>query len=791
MDAQPARSRRSPFGLALVGALVAGATLALRLPALPPVGWMVVGVIAGAGGWLFGRWMVVRVPGALLAGFMLCGLHAAWVLSLQLPAEHERSDFPVSGRVVQLPEHDADRTRFMFRVDRSADNPEFLRGRSLRLSWYDGWGDEVSRRGEIEPGGRWRFTARIRAPRGLRNPGWFDGEKQSMARRITAIGYVRDAEPVERLGDARGMDAWRDMMAGRIDAAVASDSSRYVRALALGDTRRLAEGDWEALRATGLTHLIAISGFHVGLVAGFFALFAAGVWRLLPGLGRWLPRPQAAAIVALVGALFYAAVAGWELPTVRTVLMIAVVVVARLARRSLRVADSLALAAAAIVLVDPLSLLTAGFWLSFVGVAWLVWCLPRMDEQRLVPGFLTAQWVATLGLLPLTAVLFGQASLAGPVANLVAIPWWSLVVVPLSLLGTGLEGLHPGWGGWAWRLAAWCFDLSWPLFGWLADSRFSLWWLPEARWYALPLALVGAFCLLLPRGVPGKALAALLWLPLLWPDRGLPRPGEAELVVLDVGQGLSVLVRTARHAFLYDMGPAVPDGYDAGERVVVPALLALGVPRLDGAIVSHADADHAGGLGAVMRRFPARALFAPHGSGVEAAAPCLAGTAWEVDGVGFRFLHPTMHFPYLRNEASCVLRVETAHGVALLTGDIGQVVEREMTRRDPESVRADLVLAAHHGSRGSSDPSFVAATGAGHALFSVGYGNRFNHPDGQVVERWEQSGAQVLSTATGGALRLRLAEGGIAAEQHRMANPRLWDAQRRLARAGAEPAVRP
>jgi len=755
--------------------------LALQLPRLPATGWLVLAMAVGAAAWLAGRRMAVRVPGALVAGFALCALHAAWALSLQPPVEHERSDLVLTGQVVGLPEHDDDRTRFLFRVDRSAANPEFLRARKLRLAWYDGWGDRGSRRGEIEAGSQWRFTARVRAPRGLRNPGWFDGEKQSLARRISAIGYVRDAEPVERLGDARGMDAWRDRMAGRIDAAVASDSSRYVRALALGDTRQLAEGDWEALRATGLTHLIAISGFHVGLVAGFFALLGAGVWRLLPGLGRWLPRPQAAAIIALAGAMFYAAVAGWELPTVRTVLMIGVVVVARLARRSLRVSDSLALAAVAITLVDPLSLLTAGFWLSFAGVAWLVWCLPRVDEQRLVPGFLTAQWVATLGLLPLTAVLFGQASMAGPLANLVAIPWWSLVVVPLALLGTGLEAVQAGWGGWAWRLAAWCFDISWPLFGWLAESRFSLWWLSEARWYALPLALLGAFWLLLPRGVPGKSLAVLLWLPLLWPDRELPRHGEAELVVLDVGQGLSVLLRTARHAYLYDMGPAVPDGYDAGERVVVPALLALGVRGLQGAIVSHSDADHAGGFAAVMRRFPAPARFAPHGSGIEGTAPCLAGTSWEVDGVRFRFLHPTMHFPYIRNEASCVLRVESAHGAALLMGDVGGIVEREIMRRDPGSIPADVVVTGHHGSRTSSDPTFVNATGAGHALMSAGYGNRFGHPHEQVEYRWSRAGAQVLSTASGGALRIRLVDGGPRAEQRRLAQPRLWDAQRRLA----------
>src|SRR5690606_36783830 len=220
-----------------------------------------------------------------------------------------------------------------------------------------------------------------------------------------------------------------------------------------------------------------------------------------------------------------------------------------------------------------------------------------------------------------------------------------------------------------------------------------------------------------------------------------------------------------------------------GERVVVPALLALGVRRLDGAIVSHSDADHAGGLGAVMRRFPASALFAPHGSGVDGAAPCLAGSGWEVDGVRFRFLHPPMHFPYIRNEASCVLRVEAAHGAALLGGDIGQVVEREMVRRDRASVRAELVVVAHHGSRGSSDPAFVAATGAAYALVSAGYGNRFDHLARQVVERWERAGAQVLSSATGGAQRLRLARSGLDVRQRRLSHPRLRDAQRRLAAA--------
>lgn len=786
--AAPGRVRAeaiAPFGIAVAAALAAGVLAALWLPRLAPWPLSLLLLLGGSAVWIgMPRW---RWLGAFAVGFAWLGLIAGMVLARQLPADWEKRVATLSGQVLELPQAEVRRTRFMFRVDTDATQPAPLRGRLLQLAWYDDFGAHApGPRTALHAGARWRLSVRLRAPRGLSNPGGFDAEAYALAQRISASGYVTAPHEAAELAPAQGIDAWRERLSARIAAAVPSASARYLQALALGDTRTLDDRDWRILRAAGLTHLIAISGFHVGLVAGAFALLGGGLWRLWPQLGRYWPRHQAAALLAVLGAGGYTLLSGMALPTVRTALMIAVVVVARLWRRPVRVVDALALAAIVMLAFDPLAVLSAGFWLSFLGVAWLAWCMPVAGSgwRDKLREFLSAQGVATLGLLPLSTMLFGQASAVGPLANLLAIPWWSLVVVPLALLGTALEALHAGAGVWVWRAAAACFDLTWPLFAALGESRFALWWLPEARDWALPLALLGAFWLLLPRAIPGKPLAALLWLPLFWPPLERPAAGEVELVMIDVGQGLSVLVLTAQHQLLYDAGPAIKDGYDAGERAVVPALHALGVARLDRAVISHGDNDHAGGFEAVRAALPVGLAEAPAGAPVRVDRPCLAGTAWKWDGVRFRFLHPAPGFPYLDNESSCVLRVESAHGAMLLTGDIGEVVESRLLRQSPQDLHAEVVLAPHHGSAHSSQAAFVAATGARLVLISAGEGNRFGHPRPAVVARWQASGAEVATTPQGGALRVWLGRAGLQLRERRPWRARLWDAAER-ARAAA------
>ncbi len=763
-----------------------GIVCCLGLPA-PPPWWCAYGCFAGAF-WLRDtgprRWI-----GIALLGFAWAGVSALAALDLRLPVKMEHREFALRGTIMELPTHEARRTRFLFEVDDDKSQPQALRGRRLRLAWYDDFGAPTAQadapRLHLAAGARWALVAKLRAPRGLRNPGGVDSERFALIERIAATGYVRDAPRARRLAAPQGIEAWRSRMSARIGAAVPDESLRFVRALALGDTRGLQDEDWSILRTAGLTHLIAISGFHVGLVAGVFALLARVLWWCAPALGRRWPRPQAVAMAAMFGALLYAAATGFAVPTLRTAAMIAVVAFARVARRGWRAVDALAVSVVGLAALDPLSLLSAGFWLSFAGVAWLLWCMP-MATHRPLRDFLSAQRVATVGLLPLSVAMFGQASLIGPIVNLIAIPWWSLVVVPLALIGVLCEilfqsGLLPGGGAWAWRAAAFAFEPSWALFARLAAEPAALWWLPEPAWFALPLALFAAFWGLMPKGVPGRRLALLLWLPLLWPDRGRPATGEAEIVMIDVGQGLSVLVRTSRHYLLYDMGPAVEAGFDAGERAVTPTLRALGAHALDVAVLSHGDNDHAGGFEAVATEFRIARTYAPADSALQARV-CEAGMQWQWDGVRFRFLHPPPHFPYLRNESSCVLRIETAHGAALLTGDIGHVIERDLLRREPAAVRAEVLTVAHHGSGSSSDSGFVAATGARVALVSAGYGNRFRHPRPEIVERWQRAGAHAPVTADTGALRVRLEPGGPVVVTERDRHPRLWDAVRRWRR---------
>ena len=766
-----ARPWAAPLWLAL--ALLSGVCLVQLLPALPPVwlsGLLLAGVVLA---WL--RAPRARLVLAILIGAAWAAACGQWAMQARWAGGDPQAIYRIEGRVRGLPLRDEHSLRFDFAVE--ASDREDLVGQRLRLGWY---GQPPA----MPPGSRWALSVRLKRPHGTANAGGFDAEKQALVQGIAAVGYVRAEEAPRRLAPGGGIDLWRERISAAIARALPNGRGRFVQALAIGDTRQLSDSDWETLRSTGLTHQIAISGFHVGMVAGLGGLLVSFCYRLFPAFGRRWPRPLAAATGAMAFATAYTALAGFALPTVRTLLMIAVVLLARVWRRPQHAADAIGLALIAVLVFDPLAVLTPGFWLSFVGVAWLLWCLPHERQAGLLREFLQAQGVAMLGLLPLTVWFFGQAALPGPLANVLGIPAISLVIVPLSLLGVMALPFSPDAAGWLWSGAALAMQQLWLCLETMMRWPHALIWLPEASLFALVLACIGAFWLLLPRGTPGKVLAALLFLPLLCPRNELPAPGAAEIVLIDVGQGTSVLVRTQRHALLLDAGPASERGLDAGEAIVVPALHALGIGRLDRLMLSHGDNDHAGGAAAVRRAFAEAPVFAPEGWAEPGMRLCQGGQRWRWDGVEFSVLHPPPGFPYLRNESSCVLRVEAGGRVALLPGDIGKHIEARLLRENAGRLRADLLLAPHHGSETSSTPAFLQAVRPRWVAISAGAENRFRLPRETVLARYRAAGARILTTADTGMLRFALdADGVRLLEARRGERRRYWRASPPAAQA--------
>ncbi|HEX6689974.1 MAG TPA: DNA internalization-related competence protein ComEC/Rec2, partial [Burkholderiales bacterium] len=548
----------------------------------------------------------------------------------------------------------------------------------------------------------------------------------------------------------------------------ATPAAGILVALAVGDQRAIPAEEWRLFSRTGVTHLMSISGLHVTLVSGLAAWLVAFAWRRTPRAALRLPARNAAALAAIAAALAYTLLAGFAVPAQRTFYMVTVVSIALWAGRIASPARTLALALAVVTAADPWAPLSPGLWLSFGAVGLIFYVLK--DGNRLVQ-WARMQWAITIGLAPAALLLFGQVSVAGPLANAIAIPVVSVVVTPLALAAAVLPA--PA----ILDLAAWLVEWLLQFLEWCAALPGALWEQHVPPLWSVLAALIGAAWLLAPRGVPWRVAGLALMAPAFAVAPAAPAPGTAWITALDVGQGLAVTVRTASRTLLYDAGPAFGGGVDSGGRIVVPALRAAGVRRIDAVVLSHEDLDHIGGALTLLETFEVDTLHsslpAAHPlNALAAARRCAAGQAWEWDGVRFEFLHPGAGQGYRKNDGSCVLRIATAGGAMLLTGDIERAAESDLVSSNTR-IKADVLLVPHHGSRTSSTTGFIDAVSPRWAIVAAGYRNRFGHPSAEVLERYRAAGVRLLRTDLDGAASIRLGE-QLSVSTERARRGRYW-----------------
>ncbi|SDK20662.1 competence protein ComEC [Methylophilus rhizosphaerae] len=722
----------------------------------------------------------------------------AWFrLHTQLPIACEQQVIAVQGVIVSVPERDAHGQHVDVVIERSfrADCP--LPGRVRLHLYYQSHRGDISQSTDVLPslqaGERWQWHVRLKRPHATRNPHGFDYAAWSLANQIGASGTIVTRAPMRRLQalvwqPSALIARWRTVVGERIERVLgATPQSAVVRALVIGDDSQISRADWQLFVDTGINHLVSISGLHITMLASLGYMLTGWIWRLRPAWSLRLPSRLAASAGGALVAILYSALAGFSIPTQRTLFMLLTMVIMLSWKRQLPFPWILSAAIWVVLVLDPWAVMAPGFWLSFGAVAVLAFAMSgRLRPARWWQSALQTQWVVTLAFVPVLMLMFNQLSLISPLANGLAIPLVSVGVVPLAIAGAVLPL------DFLLQFAAILWECCAHGLHWLRQLPGAVWYVPTPPLWAWGMAMLGTLAWLMPRGWPLRWAGLLLWLPLGLPTQPLLQPGQMQVTVLDVGQGLSVLVRTARHTLLYDAGPAYNEESDAGQRIVLPYLRHLGVRHLDIAVISHDDNDHVGGMASVLAGVPAGSLLSsltPDASffrqmqSAPRAAPlphyaCHAGQQWQWDGVVFLVLSPAreVNAAVKDNNKSCVLQVSSAHGSLLLTGDIEKEAERWLLQSAGSALASSVMTMPHHGSKTSSTAGFVAAVQPQVAIATTGYLNRFGHPKAEVVARYHVRDSQVLRSDRHGAVLIDFLSGSVpTVRSWRQIEPHYWE----------------
>ena len=777
-------------------AMTLGIVLVCYFPLLPPLSITYVAIPLLA--LLLYPNNAFRILILVLLGMCWGVQHGHGVLRSQLPQQLEGVDLWIEGTVTGLPELSVQRGKPVQRFD-IAIEAAVCPHKQPTLSCYQGinklrlkWFGHTS----IVPGQRWRLLVRVKRPHGMANPGGFDYQSWLLQQGIGGVGYIREHTDNQRLDD-RGLfnkhwfvgygfigygsiDRWRWNIAAYLDTKLATlKHLPILKALLIGDKRSISRAQWELFARTGTIHLMVISGLHVGLIC----MLAYGVVRAIClCLFPHLAAERCAAIAAIIVASAYSAAAGFTLPTQRALMMIVVWMAAIYYRRNIAPSQGLVVALWFCLLFDPWAPIGLSFWLSFAAVAVIFYgTVGRKPGASVANKSWLSQYLVFIGLMPVLAILLGRVSLISPLANVVAVPVFSLLIVPANLVAAILSAFSAEGSLLLWQLLDWLLHVIILTLSTLDQyTRGSMLPIPQLPLAAKMLALTGVLLLLLPRGTPLRAVGLILLLPMVLIKPQAPAWGDLRLTVLDVGQGLSIVVQTQQHSLVYDVGPAYSDDFDTASAVLIPYLQAMGISRIDKLVLSHGDNDHAGGWRKLIEQIPVAAVSYGEqlpGFG-EHYKPCYVGQQWHWDGVIFEFLHPgptTLAAITRGNNQSCVLKISVGSERFLLTGDIEHAVETQLVHSLGAALKSTVLIAPHHGSATSSSWSFIKQLQPEHVVFSSGYRNQFGHPRGTIMQRYIAINSKLHLTSQEGAILFEVMGGELLTPTHyRREKRRYW-----------------
>jgi competence protein ComEC len=738
-------------------------------------------------------WPKYRFILIILAAYLWAGFYFQSAVNLKLDNRFDNQVVMLSGIIVDIPKIKARSVRFLVK-------PDFIEGynqrlpNKIRLSWY--------RSNQLPVvGQRWQFRAKLRRPNGFHNPAGFDYELWILVKGIGATGYIKKSSDNQLLAPTAwwNINQLRSKVAQSIDQKCeACDNRGLIKALTIGHRGDIQLSQKQILKDSGTAHLLAISGLHIGLISGLFYLLGRWLWRVYFFRYRF-NRLEFAAVLSFIAGLSYSALAGFSIPTVRALIMLGVIFFALKYRLSNNLLNTIATAVVLILIIDPLAVGSTSLWLSIgalliIGFAQYLLNNYQLDkhldkkinkQKSWLGKLLLVQGIFTLMFIPMGIVLFGQVNIAGYLANVVAIPAVSFVLLPLALFASFCAAVNLPYTDWILIVCDRGMTFLMGYLEWLLVSGFAAIGTGYIPMPLLILSLVGLAILMMPRAIPSKKIALILvLLPVMWRPEKLEY-GSYEMAALDVGMGTSVIVRTRNHSMIYDFGPGNNLGFSAGSWVVKPYLQQYNILTPDLMVISHVDQDHSGGFYTFRSKFDSDTLISGTPRQLrkkfkldQLIQSCHEVSPWRWDGVDFQFLNFPKKGPIIAhmddtNNRSCVLKIQGNHSV-LLTGDIEAERENWLVSIYPEHLKSDLLVAPHHGSSTSSTTDFIDKVLPKAVIFTVGKDNRWNFPKPEVVSRYKAIESEIYRTDQHGAVTFYSGSKNFLIESERIRHPRFW-----------------